>query len=44
MLLTWGASVGGLMMPLDNYIKSGNFNLNDREEILILTKRLELQQ
>lgn len=36
MLLTWGASVGGLMMPLDNYIKSGNFNLNDREEILIL--------
>ena len=36
MLLTWGTSVGGLMMPLDNYIKSGNFNLNDREEILIL--------
>jgi hypothetical protein len=36
MLLTWGASVGGLMMPLDNFIKSGNFNLNDREEILIL--------
>lgn len=36
MLLTWGTSVGGLMMPLDNFIKSGNFNLNEREEILIL--------
>jgi hypothetical protein len=36
MLLTWGASVGGLMMPLDNYIKSGDFNLNERETILIL--------
>jgi len=36
MLLTWGASVGGLMMPLDNFIKSGNFNLNEREEILII--------
>jgi hypothetical protein len=36
MLMTWGASVGGLMMPLDNFIKSGNFNLNEREEILII--------
>ena len=36
MLMTWGASVGGLMMPLDNSIKSGNFNLNEREEILII--------
>jgi hypothetical protein len=36
MLLTWGTSVGGLMMPLDNFIKSGNFDLNEREEILIL--------
>jgi hypothetical protein len=36
MLLTWGASVGGLMMPLDNFIKSGNFNLDDQQEILIL--------
>ena len=23
-------------MPLDNFIKSGNFNLNEREEILII--------
>jgi hypothetical protein len=36
MLLTWGTSVGGLMMPLDNFIKSGNFNLSEREEILII--------
>jgi hypothetical protein len=36
MLLTWGASVGGLMMPLDNFIKSGNFNLDNQQEILIL--------
>lgn len=36
MLLTWGTSVGGLMMPLDNFIKSGNFDLSEREEILII--------
>lgn len=37
MLLTWGASVGGLMMPLDNYIKNGDFNLNDQQIALVLT-------
>ena len=26
MLLTWGASVAGLILPLDNYIRSGRFN------------------
>jgi hypothetical protein len=31
MLLTWGTSVGGLMMPLDNFIKSGNFDLNEQQ-------------
>jgi hypothetical protein len=36
MLLTWGTSVGGLMMPLDNFIKSGNFNLNEQQESLII--------
>jgi hypothetical protein len=36
MLLTWGTSVGGLMMPLDNFIKSGNFDLNEQQESLIL--------
>lgn len=36
MLLTWGASVAGLMMPLDNYIRSGRFNLSDDQIALIL--------
>jgi hypothetical protein len=35
-LLTFGASVGGLMMPLDNFITKGNFNLEDKERILVL--------
>jgi len=37
MLLTWGTSVGGLMMPLDNYIRSGNFNLTDDQIALVLS-------
>ena len=36
MLLTWGTSVGGLMVPLDEFIKTGNFNLNEEQSILIL--------
>ena len=36
MLLTWGTAVGGLVMPLDNLIKSGNFNLSDKEVSLVL--------
>jgi hypothetical protein len=36
MLLTWGTSVGGLMMPLDEFIKTGGFNLNEQQQILIL--------
>jgi hypothetical protein len=36
MLLTWGTSVGGLLLPLDEYIKTGNFDLNEQEQILIL--------
>lgn len=36
MLLTWGTSVGGLMMPLDEFIKTGSFNLNEQQQILIL--------
>jgi hypothetical protein len=37
MLLTWGASVAGLVMPLDNYIRTGRFNLNEDQIVLILT-------
>lgn len=36
LLLTWGASVGGLVMPLDNFIRTGNFNLSEKEMSLIL--------
>jgi hypothetical protein len=36
MLLTWGASVGGILLPLDEYIKTGDFNLNEEQRILIL--------
>jgi hypothetical protein len=36
MLLTWGASVAGLIMPLDNYIRSGRFNFSENQITLIL--------
>lgn len=37
MLLTWGTSVGGLMIPLDEFIKTGDFNLTEEQGILILS-------
>jgi hypothetical protein len=36
MLLTWCTSVGGMVMPLDNYLKTGNFDLTDDQRYLIL--------
>lgn len=36
MLLTWGTSVGGMVMPLDNFIKTGDFNLTDDQRCLVL--------
>jgi hypothetical protein len=36
MLTTWGASVGGLVLPLDNYIRNGNFDLTDDQRYLVL--------
>jgi hypothetical protein len=36
MLLTWGTSVGGMVMPLDHYIKTGDFDLTDDQRYLIL--------
>jgi len=42
MLLTWGTSVGGLMIPLDEFIKTGDFNLNDEQTILILAAAASL--
>jgi len=36
LLLTWGASVGGFVLPLSNFIKTGRFDLNEAEQTLIL--------
>lgn len=36
MLLTWGTSVGGIMMPLDNFIRNGNFEMTDDQRMLVL--------
>lgn len=36
MLLTWGTSVGGLMLPLDNFMKSGNFQIDNNQRALII--------
>jgi hypothetical protein len=36
MLLTWGTAVGGLVMPLDQFIRSGNFELTDDQRYLVL--------
>ena len=36
MLLTWGTSVGGMVLPLDEYLKTQNFNLSDDQRALIL--------
>ena len=36
LLLTWGASVGGLVMPLDNFIRNGRFELTEEQTTLIL--------
>jgi hypothetical protein len=36
LLLTWGPSMGGLVMPLDNFIRSGNISLNEEQIALIL--------
>jgi hypothetical protein len=36
LLSTWGPGVGGLVMPLDNFIKTGEFELNDSQISLVL--------
>jgi len=36
MLLMWGTSVGGMVMPLDNYIRNGVLELTDDQRYLIL--------
>ncbi len=36
MLLTWGTSVGGMVLPLDQYIRTGDFDLNESQRMLVL--------
>lgn len=36
MLLTWGTSIAGLVMPLDEFIKTGNFNITESQKYLVL--------
>lgn len=36
LLSTWGPAVGGLVMPLDNLIKTGSFSLDENQAALIL--------
>jgi hypothetical protein len=36
MLITWGTAVGGLLMPLDRFLMSGNFEISDSERFLVL--------
>jgi hypothetical protein len=37
MFLTWGTSIGGLVMPLNEFLKSGNFELSESERYLVLS-------
>jgi len=36
MLLTWGTSIGGMVLPLDRYLRTGNFDLTDNQRMLVL--------
>lgn len=35
-LLTWGTAIAGIMMPLDQFIRSGEFDLSDEQIGLLL--------
>lgn len=35
-LATWGAAIGGIMMPIQQYLDNGSFQINDTEKFLIL--------
>lgn len=36
MFLTWGTSIAGLVMPLDEFLKTGNFELSESQRYLVL--------
>lgn len=35
-LITWGAAIGGIMMPLEHFINTGGFQMNEVEKLLVL--------
>lgn len=35
-LITWGTAIGGLVMPLDNYIRTNNFELSEEQIYLVI--------
>jgi hypothetical protein len=37
MLMTWGTAVGGLLMPLDVFLKTGQFDMSDSQRYLVLS-------
>ncbi len=36
MLLTWGTSVGGMVLPLDQFLKTEHFSLTEEQRMLVL--------
>lgn len=36
MLLTWGTSVGGLVLPLDQFLRTQHMELNEEQRMLVL--------
>ena len=37
MLMTWGTSVGGMVLPLDQFLRTQNLNLTEEQQALVLT-------
>ncbi len=37
MFLTWGTSIAGLVMPLNEFLRTGNLNLSESERYLVLS-------
>ncbi len=37
MFLTWGTSIAGLVMPLNEFLRTGNLNLTESERYLVLS-------
>jgi hypothetical protein len=35
-IITWGSAIGGILMPIENYLKTGGISLSDSDITLIL--------